>query len=185
MADPDSLKAVAGMTVYICCLSAFLVPCIFPLMFRPCALVRQGLYCRVCFEARNRGGRGHNPGLPRFRCVGGLLCMVLKRGHLKVSPPGSSGTQCEPCALMKSHPFLWAFLTQCTWEDGSSRLTGTLTLSMWDGGLRIALNDRETESSAFLSGSSFTSLLKLANAALEEGKVEFRPNPWAKKKKSR
>lgn len=105
--------------------------------------------------------------------------MVLKKGQLKLSSGTSSAVSVEPCALMTRHPTLWSFLTQTTWEDGSCRVTGTLTLTVWDGQLRLCLNDRESECSAFICGRSVTALLKAAEEAMEEGKVEFRPNPWA------
>lgn len=53
-------------------------------------------------------------------------------------------------------------------------MTGTLTL-MRDGDLfKACLNDRDSECSAFISGKTLTSLLEAVEAALKEGKADWR-----------
>lgn len=108
--------------------------------------------------------------------------MVLKRSQFQVVSSGKSNSFLEPCKTMQQLPSLWSFLTQAEWEDGSSRQTGTLTLMVQDGMAKICVNDRDSESSCFVSGSSFTTLFKVVDTALAEGKLEFRLNPWARRK---
>lgn len=83
---------------------------------------------------------------------------LVRRPKCEDSSSGSGG-RLEECKFSKQFPNLAAFISQSSWEDGSSRVTGTVTF-LFDGGqVKAALNDRDSESGCFLSARTFTSLL--------------------------
>jgi len=100
--------------------------------------------------------------------------MVLRKEQFHVRQAAASESLLEPCSLSAKFPRIVEFLAQTTWEDGSLRQTGTITLMTHEGVLKAALNDRESSSSAFVSGNSLLSLLKAVETGLESGSLEFR-----------
>lgn len=74
----------------------------------------------------------------------------------------------------KDYPHLFAFLTADTWEDKTTRTTGTLLLFTQDGYLKACLNDRALDRSCFVSAPSLTLLFDLVEDGLEEDHLEWR-----------
>jgi hypothetical protein len=143
-------------------------------MWRKCPIyVREG-FCLQCYISVTGGGRGCRDRPRWLKLPRGVSCPMLKREQFRVHASGVAETCLELCALSKQVPSLIEFLSQSTWEDGTSRQTGTLTVMVHDGVLKAAVNDRESSSSAFVSGKSFTSLLKAVDKGLAEGSLDFR-----------
>lgn len=103
--------------------------------------------------------------------------MPLKKDTFVPRPAGSSAISLEPCSLSKLYPTVVEFLSSATWEDGTSRETGTITLLTHEGQLKAAVNDRGSSTSAFVSARSLTALLKAIEAGLAQGTLEFRAKP--------
>jgi hypothetical protein len=86
----------------------------------------------------------------------------------------------------KTYPSLCEFLASTTYEDGSSRECGTLTLGTADGRLRVSLNDKDTNQYCFLTADSLEKALKRACQAIEAGDGDWRESdPEYGKKKGR
>jgi len=77
-------------------------------------------------------------------------------------------------AFTKAHPALWEFLTLTRWEDGSPRETGTLFIFVEDGGLKVAVNDREGGLVAFLTSKTFKGLLEAVEKGIREDRLDWR-----------
>jgi len=93
----------------------------------------------------------------------------------------------EACKFSKQWPNLAAFISQSAWEDGESRVTGTVTFLADAGQVKAALNDRDAGLGCFLSARSFTSLLDVLEAVLGGAPADWRvkadsPRTGAKKK---
>lgn len=100
--------------------------------------------------------------------------MALARRSLRDSSVSGDGVLSPACAMSKSYPNILEFLSRVRWEDGATRVSGTLMFLVDDGTLKMCLNDRDTVASVFLSGNSLTDLLKKAEAGLGDGSLDFR-----------
>lgn len=78
-------------------------------------------------------------------------------------------------SLYKSAPELHDFLLVGHWPDGSVRDRGTLLVFSDGGSLKGCLNDKDAGAVAFVTAETFQGVLKAANAALAEGKGDWRP----------
>jgi hypothetical protein len=100
--------------------------------------------------------------------------MALKR----IIVPSADGSACSSslgeCELTTLYPTLAEFLWRAKWEDGASRSTGTITLMVDSGMYKAAVNDRDSELSAFVSGRNLTGLLEAIERGLTEGSLEWR-----------
>lgn len=102
---------------------------------------------------------------------------IAKRSGLKIY--AGETTAPEPCPVGKEYPTLVSFITDVTFEDGEARTPGSITIfRAQEGGLRLCLNDKGTEESAFLAGGSITDLFRAA----EEGLL-FQSLDWRTQKK--
>lgn len=70
-------------------------------------------------------------------------------------------------AFAKKYPALAEFISLEEWSEGVPRTRGTITVFWEDGAFKASLNDRDSESVAFVSKNSFAGLLD----ALEKGLV--------------
>lgn len=70
--------------------------------------------------------------------------------------------------FFSKYPGISEFLSLETWEDGSPRLRGTITLFFEEGLWKASLNDREYERSCFVTKHSLEALL----TAIEVGIVK-------------
>jgi len=83
------------------------------------------------------------------------------------STNGEGSFWCAPDAEDRVRfPALCEFMAAVTWEDGSRRVTGTLTVFAEDGMAKCCLNDRSQGLVAFASADSLLGLLDAAEAIL-------------------
>jgi hypothetical protein len=74
----------------------------------------------------------------------------------------------------KTHPSLCEFLCKSTWEDGTSRTTGTVMLMTEAGLWKAWVNDRDSGLSAFVSSGTLLGLLKSIDKGVESGQLDWR-----------
>ena len=77
----------------------------------------------------------------------------------------------------KQWPCLASWLGETSWDDNTSRETGTMLFFIQDGVLKVCLNDRALNRSVFLSAPSLMCLIDACEAGLECDNLE-----WRKKK---
>ena len=97
------------------------------------------------------------------------------RKPTRSSGPVLGADVAPPCGLSAKYPSLWHFLADDQWDDGSVRVSGTVTLLVEAGRIKAALNDRDGSRSAFISSDSLETLLGAVDTALEKDRVEWRP----------
>lgn len=95
----------------------------------------------------------------------------------------SSTSRPLDAGLLKQYVELWAFLTSATFEDGTTRKTGSLSLSFGSGLLGLSMNDAETGQYAFLQGRSLDDLLLEAEGRLADGSTPWKVSKWMTRKK--
>lgn len=79
----------------------------------------------------------------------------------------------------KAYPALAEFLSLETWDADTQRERGTLTIFYEQGLFKASINDRDSESVAFVSKGSFKALLDAIEKGLVTGTHDWRS--WAKK----
>lgn len=100
--------------------------------------------------------------------------MALKRFE-RAGTDGPLGKRSpESCEISVLYPTVMEFLSLQAWEDGTSRLTGTMTLMSDQGTLKAALNDKDAGLSCFVSARSLTGLLEALEKGLGTGSLEWR-----------
>lgn len=113
--------------------------------------------------------------------------MLKKSQFAASSTPALPGW--EPDEIAAAHPTLWAFLTQDTWDDGSSRETGSMLLFADQGQLKCMLRDKANNACLWIAGASISQLLDVAEVKIVEVGADWRrdryvaPAEAAKKKR--
>jgi len=80
----------------------------------------------------------------------------------------------------KRFPNVSMYLADPLWDDGTPRERSSLAISVDDGQVRIALNDKDGRQSAYTNAGSVEDALKLLEAGLVKGLVSWRP--WDRKR---
>jgi len=83
----------------------------------------------------------------------------------------------------RTYPGLWEMLSAERNEDGSKRLTSTLTLFVDDGGVKAVLNDRDQALTGWACGSSVEAVLESLERGLQADTIEWRVPAGGKRKK--
>lgn len=79
------------------------------------------------------------------------------------------------CELSTLFPAVYSFVTTTQFAGGEKRTPGSITLfRAQEGGLRLCMNDKDSEETAFVSGASLSELLSRANDGLESGNLDWR-----------
>lgn len=93
----------------------------------------------------------------------------------KTAPtPQGQDTPWQDKEFSADYPFLYAFLSENLWDDGTPREPGTLTLFTNDKVLKAVLNDRAANRSAFITAPTLTLLFDAMDGGLEADALEWR-----------
>lgn len=79
-------------------------------------------------------------------------------------------------------PHITEHLSATKYDDGSKREQSSLSVSVVDGAVAIALNDKDLSRSAYTLAASLEEALKLLEEALAADKAVWRPWKLGKKK---
>ncbi len=102
-------------------------------------------------------------------------------GILRRPDGGSSGCG-DSCSgglqlMRETLPGLGAFLGETSWDDGSPRLPGSLTLFCEDGVLKCCLSDKDLERIVFVSVDAWEGFWETLSARIERDAFEWRRSP--------
>lgn len=100
--------------------------------------------------------------------------------HVPSKAAGVVG-QCSDETWVKKYPMILQYLTDDKYDDGAARDVSALSISIRDGDIALALNDKDLKCSMYTQADSLTKALQLMEGALQSGKAEWRP--WGGKKK--
>lgn len=110
--------------------------------------------------------------------------MAMRR-PVQGAGPGTSGVGViVGCKFGSTYPHIWDFLCDNRWDDDSEREVGTLLITSGDGKVRVWLNDRAGQASAWVSGSSLSEALERAENGLEGEDLEWRSTALQSQKRS-
>jgi len=136
---------------------------------------RVSCHCCVCqtISVNPTTGKrvpGGSKGRPKVK---GSVEMALSRPD----PSRHNGVKEEPFSdveFCSKYPTLYAFLTDRTWDDGKPRVTSTLLIFLEHDVLRICINDRDSNRSAFITGQTIEEALTSLEARLCAETLEWR-----------
>jgi len=72
------------------------------------------------------------------------------------------------------YPNLAAFLSQTTYEDNTTRQTGTMIIFIQDGQLKMCLSDRDNQRNAFITSPTLQLLFDVVELGLGDGNLDWR-----------
>ncbi len=116
-----------------------------------------------------------------------LLIAGKEIENMMRKPPADSSasrSNLEPdaCPLSRRWPALAEHLTSKQWDDGTPRVTSTVTLSSDAGRYMATVRDRALAQVGFYSATTLTELLDMLDAMLAGETFDFRPDKFARKK---
>jgi hypothetical protein len=91
-------------------------------------------------------------------------------------------TGCPDAQWASKYPHICEYLSSAVWEDGSAREPSALSVSIRDGMIALALNDKELKQSMYTQAGSVAEALKLMEGALAGGIEAWRPWKAGKRK---
>ena len=93
------------------------------------------------------------------------MSILRRRDTSGTGPGGCAGPGASEIAL--AYPSVWEMISEGHYPDGGPRLGATLLVFVDEGVVKLCLNDRDQEVSAWVSGASWDA----AMAVLEDGLV--------------
>lgn len=128
-------------------------------------------YANVRGRSNYRGHRGYRAG--RTHSVEGWN--VLRRSGSGAGSSGGVAWHGPDDDLLSPYPGVCDFLGQDQWEDGSPRVTGSLTLFLDDGRLKACVSDKDGHRILFVTGSTLAAILDAVEVAVVSGEGDWRP----------
>lgn len=141
-----------------------------------CTRLSEGGWCGACYT--NIRGRTAIPTHLGYRSKA-----TRRRAYVESPMKKPSGVQeksvascgCPDPAWVKAYPHICEMLVTSAWDDGTSREPSAVTISIRDGAVQVAVNDKALKCSAYSSAGSVQEALKLMEAALKDGLPIWRP----------
>lgn len=134
--------------------------------------------CPLCYAGRKARSthKGHYGFRDRKKRTYWSAFMPMKKPSALL--PGVNGVSpVADAVFLKAYPQVFAYLADTAWEDGSSRETATLTVFVEEGVFKACLNDRATGRSGWVSGATFTGVLKSLESGLVSDDLAWRRKP--------
>lgn len=98
----------------------------------------------------------------------------MKRPEVKLAGGSAASGACSDDVFVKKYPNILIYLTDASWEDGKDRELSQLSISVRNGAIALALNDKALKQSLYTQADTLTEALKLMEGALQDGSGEWR-----------
>lgn len=106
----------------------------------------------------------------------------MKRPEGKVAGATSKAGHCNDDQFVEQYPNIVMYMTDDQFDDGAARERSALSVSVRDGDILIALNDKELKQSLYTQAETLRDALRLMEGALQDGVGQWRPWKAGKKK---
>lgn len=141
-------------------------------------------WCMLCYS--NARCRGSYPGHLRYRkrvleVALPEVDLIMKRPTPRQEANVSADTGPDE-TWNKRYPTLTRYLVDVSWEDGSAREPSALSITIRDGVVQLACNDKDLKQSLYTSAGSVAEALTLMEKALAAGVDAWRPWKGGKRK---
>lgn len=148
--------------------------------YYPCGTHRREGWCGQCYS--NLRGRSNYSGHARHASRKVPCKMPLRKppavlaARLGLPPSSWQG------GSLSAFSNLMEFLFSASFEDGSSRVPGTLQLCSSQGRVQVKLRDLEAKIYCFVTADTVDDALMTADAMLGDGSGDWRKDDWPGKK---
>lgn len=112
-----------------------------------------------------------------------VLCMALLKPSVSHANNGSSSVTVNPGQLLAPFSELWEFLTKPKYADGTTRITGHLSLKCSAGKLQVTLTDQTSGSYCCLTGDSLDDVFLALEIGLKQNSLPWRASGYTKGRK--
>lgn len=149
---------------------------------RPLPTVRRGFactmdaWCVLCLT--NIKGKTNFPGHKGYRNRPPVRVPFVEGPMKKPTPAEKKRASIEGIAddgFAKAHPKIVEYLITVEWEDGSAREPSALSVTIRDGMVNVALNDKALKQSMYSTAGTLKEALKLLEGALKDELGAWRP----------
>lgn len=107
---------------------------------------------------------------------------IMRKPDSVVGVSGEATASLEEDKWLGKFKCVCEYLTTTKWDDGSPREPSAISVSVSDGALTIALNDKDLKQSIYTSAGTLQEALKLMEDSLASSKVTWRPWKAGKRK---
>ena len=138
----------------------------------PCT---RDLSCLFCYA--NRRGRSNYRGHRGFQAPRRVTSWHVEIILKKPDPAERKRIAVEGLAddlFVKKLPSIMEYLVTEQWDDGSPREASALSVTIKDGLIQVALNDKAMKQSLYTSAATLQDALKLMEGCLRDGKAPWR-----------
>lgn len=97
-----------------------------------------------------------------------------EKGHATSKKVQAVSIETSDPAFFKKYPALAEFLSLEAWDEQTARERGTLTLFWEEGCFKLAVNDRDSEQTTFLSKGTFLGVLESLEKGFKEDSLDWR-----------
>ncbi len=117
-------------------------------------------------------------GLNDLRVRLGVLCMALSKPSVAGSTQDSSLSSLSPGQLLSSFSEIWEFLTKLSYQDGSPRHSGKVSLACSSAGLQVTLTDPSSNCYCCVTKNSLDDAFLALEVGLKEGTLAWRASSY-------
>jgi len=131
--------------------------------------------CKVCNEVLGYSRKSSYRRMKRDEKLS-----LLEGDHMAIRKPkpgeynGPVEDPFNDAAFAGDYPTLHEYLFQTAWADGSFRHTSTLSVFTDNGIMKVVINDRDNNRSAFFTGKTWRDIFDKLEAALAGETVDWR-----------
>lgn len=107
---------------------------------------------------------------------------IMRKPDAVAGVSGDVSANLEGDKWLGKYKHVCEYLVTTKWDDGSPREPSAISVSVSDGALMIALNDKDLKQSIYTSAETLQEALKLMEDSLASSKVTWRPWKAGKRK---
>ena len=141
-------------------------------------------WCGLCYA--NKRGRSNHKGHRGYRSKPLKHVNYFPEHQVKKptqEPQKTAGAvSLSDTSFSNKHPHITEYLCTEKWEDGTARDPSALSISVREGYMSLALNDKDLKQSLYTQAETLAEALKLMEGCLKDGTGVWRPWKAGKRK---
>lgn len=132
------------------------------------------IYCAWCATTKYHGFRYYSHMYARVPAFQSYEDIVIMKKPETVAKAKADQVSLPDDAFVKKHPCIVEYLATVQYEDGSDREPSALSVSLGEGMVKLALNDKDLKQSMYTAAGSLQEALQLMEGALRAKNAEWR-----------
>jgi len=133
--------------------------------------------CESCFRMSRK--QAYRKALAQYKAQ----CRQTEDAMLKKPMPGQlygvADVQFDDLKFRETYPTIYEYLFTQRWQDGSTRVTSTISFFAQEGALKVVINDRDNNRSAFFNAETFDAAMASMEASLKSDTTDWKSRSGA------